>query len=166
MKYARARARACARGLARACSALALILASLPGAAHDYKAGALSIKHPYAHATVDGQPTGIGFMKFENGGMADRLISASAPVSESVQLHRVKMEGGSMRMRRVESLDLPAASTVTLEPGGLHMMFVGLRAPLKAGMSFPLELRFERAGAVVVKVVIEAVLAAPEPHKH
>ena len=145
---------------------IALALACFVAEAHDYNAGSIVIGHPHARATVSAQPTGGGYMSFKNSGAADKLLSASAAVSSSVELHSMTMEGSTMRMRRLDAIALPAATTVVLEPGGLHMMFVGLKAPLKAGESFPLKLRFERAGEVEVQVKVEAAGAAHEPLKH
>lgn len=151
---------------AQAFAASMLALAWLTASAHEYKAGTIVIGHPHARATVSGQPTGGGYMRLKNSGAADKLLSASAAVSTSVEMHSMKMEGSMMRMRQLDVLVLPAASTVVLEPGGLHLMFVGLKAALKAGDSFPLKLRFEKAGEVEVQVKIEAVGSSQEPHKN
>lgn len=119
------------------------------------------VERPYARATMPGQPNGGGYLKIDNaGGAADRLLGASADVSRTVELHTMKLEGDVMRMRQVEAIDVPAGQTVELKPGGLHLMFIGLKAPLKAGDSFPLKLRFEKAGEVGVDVKVEA---APAP---
>ncbi len=142
--------------------------------AHSYAIGPIQIGHPYARATVPGQPTGGGFLKLDNskGTTADTLLSASAEVSKSVELHSMRMEGDVMRMRQVESIELPAGQTVELKPGGLHIMFIGLKAPLKVGHAFPMKLKFQKAGEVTVEVKVEAVSAAlttstPVPvHKH
>ena len=131
-----------------------------PAQAHDFKLGALTIDHPSARATNPGQTVGGGFVKITNGGAADRLVSARAEVSGSVELHTMRMEGDVMRMRQVDGIELPAGQTVELKPGGLHMMFMGLKAPLKAGDSFPLTLKFEKAGEVTVQVKVEAPGAA------
>ncbi len=121
----------------------------------------------YARATAPAQPAGGGFLTLHNGGAADRLVSAQAPVSSTVELHTMRMDGDVMRMRQVEAIDLPAGQKVELKPGGLHLMFIGLKAPLKAGDSFPLTLKFEKAGELTVSVRVEAVGAAAEPaHKH
>ena len=134
----------------------ALLTASVCAHARDFKLGAIAIGHPYARATVPGQPTGGGFLKLENKGDTDRLLSASASVSGSVELHTMSMDGDVMRMRQLDAIDLPAGKTVELKPGGLHIMFMGLKAPLKAGDSFPLKLKFEKAGEVTVEVKVEA----------
>ncbi len=137
---------------------------------HAYKAGAIEIVHPYARATVAGQPAGGGYVALKNGGSStDRLLSASADVSRTVELHSMKMEGDVMRMRQVEAIDLPAGQTVALAPGGLHLMFIGLKAPLQAGSRFPVKLKFEKAGEVTVEMEVQAAGASSSPatqHKH
>ena len=134
----------------------ALALATFAAHAHEFKAGAITIGHPYARATAAGQPTGGGFMKLINAGGNDKLLSVSAEVSKSVELHEMKMEGDVMKMRQVEGIELPAGQTVELKPGGYHVMFIGLKAPLKAGESFPMKLKFEKASEVTVSVSVGA----------
>ena len=130
--------------------------ASLAAQAHDFKIGAIAIGHPYARATVAGQPAGGGFLKLDNKGADDRLLSATADVSGAVELHSMSMDGDVMRMRQVDAISLPAGKTVELKPGGFHIMFIGLKAPLKEGDKFPLKLKFEKAGEVTVEVKVEA----------
>lgn len=136
--------------------------------AHEFKLGTVTIGHPYARETANGQPSGGGFLKLENrGGGAERLLSASAAdVAVSTELHSMTMDGDVMRMRRVDAIDLPAGQTVELKPGGLHLMFTGLKAPLKAGDRFPLTLIFEKAGRVVVEVHVEAPKAGAAAAAH
>ncbi len=148
--------------LARFLAAAALGLAALASQAHSFKLGALTIGHPYARATVAGQPTGGGFLTIENRGADDRLLSVSAEVSTTVELHSMAMDGDVMRMRQVEALALPAGKAVELKPGGLHIMFIGLKAPLKEGDKFPLKLKFEKAGEVTVTVNVDAAGASHE----
>ena len=82
-------------------------------------------------------------------------------MSKSVELHQMQMQGDVMRMRQVDAIDIPANKSVALEPGGLHIMLVGLKAPLKEGDRFPMTLTFEKAGEVKVDVVVEGVKPAP-----
>lgn len=152
--------------LQRLFAALVVAAASTVAHAHGYKIGAIDIAHPYARATAPGQPTGGGFLKLTNKGDADRLLSAAADVSTAVELHAMKMEGDVMRMRQVDGIDVPAGQTVELKPGGLHIMFSGLKAPLEEGTSFPMTLRFEKAGEVTVEVKVEKTKAAPAAHHH
>ena len=134
--------------------------------AHDYKLGALTVGHPYARFTVDGQTAGGGFLSIDNGGAADRLVGASAPVAERVELHTMRMEGDVMRMRRVEGIDVPANGLVEMGPGGHHLMFMGLKAPLKVGEKFPMTLKFQKAGELRVEVQVEAPAPGRDEHKH
>jgi copper(I)-binding protein len=126
---------------------------------HGFKFGDIAIEHPYARATGPGMSIGGAYLTLDNQGKADRLLSASAPVAASVELHLMKMEGDVMRMRQVDGIDLPAAKAVVLAPGALHVMLIGLKAPLKEGDRFPLTLKFEHAGETVVTVNVEGAAA-------
>jgi periplasmic copper chaperone A len=129
----------------------------------------VKVEGAWARPSVQGQAAGGGFLKITGGGAADKLVSARADVSKTVELHTMTMEGDVMRMREIGAIDVPAGRTVELKPGGLHVMFIGIHKPLKAGDSFPLTLRFEKAGEVKVemKVMTQAAGAAAEPmHKH
>ena len=154
---------------ARILMAAAVLLAGT-AQAHDYTQGSLKINHPWARATVAGAAAGGGFLKIANSGATDRLISAQAEVSNAVELHTMVMEGNTMRMRKLDNgIELPAGQSVELKPGGLHIMFIELKAPLKQGEKFPLKLKFEKAGEITVDVQVEAVGAAAAPvmqHAH
>ena len=151
----------------RSLLAVTLAAASIGAAAHDFKAGPIRIDHPYARATVPGQPNGGGFLKLSNEGpTADRLVAATSARAGSIELHTMRMEGDVMRMRQVDAIELPAGASVELKPGGMHLMFIGLKAPLRNGDTFPMTLRFEKAGEVVVTVNVEVPQAAEPAHKH
>lgn len=146
--------------------ACSLMLAAGAAAAHNHgtKAGDLTIEDPWARASAGGQTNGAAYLKIKNAGATDKLLAASAPVANVVELHTHVTEGTVMRMRKVEAIDVTGGTTTELKPGGLHVMLIGLKAPLKAGEKFPLTLRFERAGEVKVDVEVRA--GAPGPHKH
>jgi len=115
----------------------------------------IRVEQPYARATVPGQMAGGGYLQLQNTGKAaDRLLSVSTGVSASAELHTMSMDGDVMRMREVDGIDVPAGQKVELKPGGLHIMFMGLKAPLKAGDSFPATLKFQKAGDVKVTVTV------------
>ena len=116
------------------------------------------IDHPYARPTFGGAPGGA-FMTIDNPGPRDRLLSISTDVATDAELHEMRMEGDVMRMRQLDGIDLPTGSRVSLAPGKLHVMLLGLHAPLKAGQRFPLHLRFEKAGKVTVQVAVEPAAA-------
>lgn len=127
--------------------------------AHEFKQGDLSIAHPWTRQTATGQSAGGGFTTITNGGKADdRLLGASSPASARVEIHTMAMDGGVMRMRPVTGgLAIPAGGALALQPGGNHLMLMGLKAPLELGAMVPLTLRFERAGSVTVQLKVESV---------
>jgi len=140
--------------------AAAALLAGMSAAtAHDYKAGNLHIEHPWSRATPPNAPVGGGYMTIENnGGSADRLLGGSTPVADAVEVHAMTMEGDVMKMRKLEDgVEIPAGGSVALEPGGNHLMLVGLSKPLKQGTRVPLTLRFEKAGTVDVELAVDSM---------
>ena len=141
--------------------AAALSVAVLGAQAQAAKAGSISVEGAYARATAVGQPAGGGFLKLVNAGADDRLVSASSEVAGAVELHMMSMKGDVMQMRQVDAIDVKAGQTVELKPGGYHLMLMGLKAPLKAGSSFPVKLKFEKAGEVTVNVKVESAGATP-----
>jgi len=129
-----------------------------PAAAAD-TVGNITIKEPWARATV-GAGAGAAFLAIDNAGASpDRLVGASSPISKTTELHTHIRDGEVMRMRQVDAIDVPAKATTTLQPGGLHIMFMQLAEPLAAGGSFPLTLRFAEAGEVTVTVQVKDVAA-------
>jgi copper(I)-binding protein len=77
------------------------------------------------------------------------------------------MEEGMMRMRQVDSIGLEPGKSTQLEPGGYHIMFIGLGAPLRAGDHIPLTLRFEQAGEVEIQIPVKTMdEAAAMMHQH
>jgi len=146
---------------------LALAVAALVGAgtapAHDYQLRALHIDHPFARATPGGARNGGVYLTVENrGDQVDRLIGVSTPVAHA-ELHRMSMDGGVMRMRAVDSVEVNPGARVMLQPGGYHVMLMDLKRPLQAGESFPLTLAFEKAGSIEVNVVVESIVGAAAP---
>jgi hypothetical protein len=88
-------------------------------------------------------------------GQADALLSASSPAANMVQLHEVSTDAQGMTgMHHIDRLDIPAGQTVRLEPGGYHLMLMGLTGELEVGGTIELMLVFERAGSVVVQAEI------------
>ena len=112
-------------------------------------------------ATMDMGGTGAAYLTVRNEGETDRLLGGQTDKAEAVEVHEVVDEGGVMQMRPLaDGLEIPAGGEVILEPGGYHLMLFGLTEDLVVGMTFDLTLRFERAGDVVVSVVVRR--SAPE----
>lgn len=90
-----------------------------------------------------------GYLVLRNAGAeADALVAVVTEVADTAELHTVSLDGGIMRMRAVDSIPVPAGGEAVLEPGGYHIMLIGIRAALEEGDSVPLVLRL-RSGAAV-----------------
>ena len=154
--------------------AIAVLLALAPAAAlgHDYKAGDLAIDHPWSRATPQGAQVAGGYLKITNGGQAaDRLIGGSAELASRIEVHEMSMDQGVMKMRELKSgLEVKPGASVELKPGGLHLMFVGLKRPFAKGERVKATLQFEKAGKLDVEFTVEAIGGAPakqpQQHKH
>jgi len=128
--------------------------------------GQPEITNAWARATPGKAETGAAYLTIQSP-TADRLVSISTPVAKNAELHTMSMSGGVMQMRPVAGIDIPAGKTVTLKPGGEHVMLLGLNHPLQQGQSFPLTLTFEKAGTRAVNVAIEkAGAAGPTAARH
>ena len=123
-----------------------------------------TISQAWARATAPGVDVGAAYLTLDGGAADDSLVSASSARAAMVHLHTVEESGGVAKMRAVEGIDVPAKRRVVLAPKGTHIMLMGLSRPLVAGDTFPLELRFAKAGAVGVTVLVRAASAdAPPP---
>lgn len=110
----------------------------------------------WARATGGMTQSGAAYLTLINRGPADdRLVAVSTPAAKVAQLHEMRTDSHNvMHMRRVRELDVPAGKTVSLAPGGYHVMLMRLAAPLKQGGTFPLTLRFAKAGEKTVEVTV------------
>jgi len=95
-----------------------------------------------------GVSSSAAYISVHNGGGADRLLGASSPVAASVSIHDSQNDGGVMRMRAAGAMPVAAGGSIAMKPGGLHIMLMGLKAPLRPGTKLPITLRFEKAGLV------------------
>ena len=127
-----------------------LIASSLLGLAATAALAQVKIEKAWARPTVPGQQGGGAFLSITSAS-TDRLLSGSTPLAERFELHSMAMKGDVMEMRQVDAIELPAGKPVELKPGGLHVMFIGLKQPLALGSKVPVTLRFEKAGEVKVE---------------
>jgi copper(I)-binding protein len=150
--------------------ALALAALASPAVSHDFKKGSLHIDHPWSRATPQGAAVAAGYLVIENRGpSADRLmsVSVSAEVAGRAEIHEMAMQDGVMRMRPLpRGIEIAPGLTAKLEPGGLNVMFLYLKRPLEKGDRIKATLAFERAGAVEVEFVVEAMGGAPQHMGH
>ena len=115
------------------------------------------VDHPWARASAGAAKNGAAFLTVTAKGAGDRLTGVASPVAATAELHESIDDKGVMKMRPVAGVALEPGKSVTLAPGGYHVMLMGLKAPLKAGDSFPLTLKFERAPELTVTVKVEAL---------
>ena len=136
--------------------ATAALFAS-PAWAQDYKLGALEISQPWTRATAPTAKAGGGYMTITNKGTTpDRLIAVKSPAADKAEIHEMKMDGNVMRMRELDKgLEIPPGATVTLKPGGYHIMFMELKAPFAKDAKVPVTLVFEKAGSIDVTFVVQ-----------
>ena len=147
-------------------SSLTLVAASfLALAAH----AQVSVQDPWVRATVVQQKATGAFMRLESA-QNTRLVAASSPLTPTVQVHEMALQGDVMKMRAIPSLDLPVGQTVELKPGGYHLMFMQLKAPLVAGSQIPVTLQFKNAQGQTlehpVQVPVQALGQTTSGHGH
>lgn len=137
----------------------ALCLVALPAQAADVMVGQLKISTPWARATPKGAPVGGGYLTITNmGSKPDRLVGGTASFAKSVQVHEMKMDNGVMKMRMLAGgLQIKPGQTVTLAPGGYHIMFMGMKEQLKPGEHVKATLDFAKAGKVDVDFTVEGI---------
>ena len=142
----------------------ALVFAvSASAIAGEVRKGDLLVDHAWTRATAGGQRVAAGYLEIRNGGKApDRVIGASTPAAERIELHVVVKEGEVMKMRQVDSFDIPPGGRMELKPRGPHLMIMGVRRAFAKGERIPVTLKFEKAGDVPVELAVEAIDAGPE----
>jgi len=130
-------------------------------------ADTLRVIEPYVRVVLPGQSNSASFMVLENS--SDRthaLRGASTPLAGVVELHTHIMQDGMMRMRPVDEVALPPGATVRFEPGGLHLMWIGLIQPLEAGQEVPLTLLFEDGSRRELRIPVRDLEMPGMPHQH
>ena len=124
----------------------------------------VTVKEAWVRATVAQQKATGAFMQLQSAQDAN-LVGAQSPVANVVEVHEMAMDGNVMKMRQVKDIPVPANGSVELKPGGLHLMFMNIKAPLAAGETVPVKLKFAKAGEVEVKMPVNST-AATAPMKH
>lgn len=123
-------------------------------------AGQFTASAAYARAVAPGQPNSAVFLQLQNkDSKAHALVSATSDVAAAVELHNHVNEGGVMKMRKVEKIDLPAGQTVALKPGSFHIMLIGLKKTLKVSDTVELTLGFEDSTSLKLSAPVQDVSA-------
>ena len=153
--------------LARLMTAAALVLLAQSPAAFAQQAAPapIEITQAWSRATPGGAPVGAGYLALTNrGAQADRLIGGSSEVAARIEVHEMSMDNGVMKMRELAGgLEVKPGETVTLKPGGNHLMLMGLKRGLKEGERFKAQLDFAKGGKTEVEFVVQGMGASAAP---
>ena len=151
---------------------VAAIAVTLPGhadLASKFKIGEITIETPWSRATPGGAKVAVGYLTIKNDAASpDRLVSVKADIADRAGIHEMSMADGMMKMRELtDGLPIPAHGSVALDPASYHLMFQGLKRPLKEGETFPVTLNFEKAGTVSVTFGVLGIGAmGPDQAEH
>lgn len=144
--------------------AVAALLAASAGSA--FAQANVSVKDAWVRATVPQQKATGAFMQLQ-ASADSKFVSASSPLTPTVEVHEMAMQGDIMRMRQVQSIELPAGKLVELKPGGYHIMLLNLKAQVKEGDTVPFTLVFEgkdgKRETVDVKAPVKALNNTAKP---
>jgi copper(I)-binding protein len=143
---------------------LFVLSASMPTLAGN-AADEVAVQSPYVRAVPPMMQNSAAFMALENTGSSNRaVVAAASPAAETVELHTHTMDDGMMRMRQVDRIEIAAGATTVLEPGGLHVMLLGLKQPLEVGGEVRLELTFDDGSTRTVVAPVTEVQPAHRMH--
>ncbi len=128
-------------------------------------ADGVTVQQAWARASAGPATAGAAYVTLTGAGQADDLVGASTPVAATAQVHETTNDNGVMKMRPIAAVPIRPHETVTLSPGGYHIMMLGLKQKLVAGESFPLTLTFNHNAPITVEVKVQAIGgAAPMNH--
>lgn len=139
---------------------------------HDAKAPAtgparIVVAHLWARPAAAGGNTAGYFHIRNDGGAPDRLLAVESAVSGKTELHQSKTEGGVMTMAPLtDGVDIPAGADIEFNPGGMHVMFIGLGDGLKAGDKVPVTLVFRDSGRIAVELPVQTLPAGHDEMEH
>jgi periplasmic copper chaperone A len=155
------------RLLLQLAAAMSLTVASIlaVAVAARAEAGGIEVREPFSRASIGQSTSGVVYLTIVNRASGpDRLMAASTPVAARTDLHMTVRDGDTTRMRRLESVEIPAGETVAFHPGGAHIMLTGLEAPLHEGDRFDLTLEFETAGPMTIEIPVKSIAAGADGH--
>ncbi|MGH6895989.1 MAG: copper chaperone PCu(A)C [Geminicoccaceae bacterium] len=126
--------------------------------------GPLEIDTPWTRASIGTARPGAAYVTIRNtGDEPDRLVGVETPVAAQPEVHEMEAEGGVMKMRPAQPLEIPPSGEVRLAPGGPHIMLMELQAPLEEGEQIPLTFVFDKAGEITVSAPVASIAASGPP---
>jgi len=149
-----------------------LLLVSLMVSAGALAAAAdmVTVNEPYVRLAPPNAPATAAFMVIKNAGDKDvKVVKADSPASKVTELHTHLNENGVMKMRPVAAIDVKSKGEAVLKPGGLHVMLIDMKAPMKEGDVVPITLTFDDGSSKKIDAKVVKPMAAGMPameHKH
>lgn len=134
----------------------------------------IMVDDPYVRAVPPGQTNSAAFMTLHNhAATAQTLVAAASPAAKVVELHQHINEDGMMKMRRIEGgIEIKSHDMTVLQPGGLHVMLIGLTQKLTPGDSIPITLQFADNSKKEIKAEVRKIqmemkkMDMPMHHNH
>lgn len=152
------------------CFILALGFPAVAGDQGMASSGDIMVHEGWARASLGKAPNSAAYMMLMNhGDAADKLTGATTPMAEKAELHHHIMEGDIAKMRQIDEILVQPGDAVTLEPGGLHVMLMGLKGELDEGSTLPITLIFENAGEITLDVPVHGLTKGKKgdgDHRH
>ena len=137
---------------------IAIVVALWAGASPTLAEESVRLSDAWARASVLASRPVASYLTIESA-VEDRLLGVATPVAGHVMIHAVEKDGDVSRMKHIETLELPTGERITLAPGGMHLMLMGLQDKLSEGTTFPMTLSFENAGEITVEVSVLGIAA-------
>ncbi|WP_152007150.1 copper chaperone PCu(A)C [Hoeflea sp. EC-HK425] len=137
---------------------IAIVVALWAGASPTLAEESVRVSDAWARASVLASRPVASYLTIESA-VEDRLLGVTTPVAGHVMIHAVEKDGDVSRMKHIETLEVPTGERITLAPGGMHLMLMGLQDKLSEGTTFPVTLSFENAGEITVEVSVLGIAA-------
>ena len=137
---------------------IAIVVALWAGASPTLAEESVRVSDAWARASVLASRPVASYLTIESA-VEDRLLGVTTPVAGHVMIHAVEKDGDVSRMKHIETLEVPTGERITLAPGGMHLMLMGLQEKLSEGTTFPMTLSFENAGEITVEVSVLGIAA-------
>ena len=130
--------------------------------------GDIQIRDPWVQAAPPNAKVLAAYMEIHNSGKKPwTLTGVSSPAFDQVGIHRSMMHGNMVHMEHVNELAVPPQASVVLKPGGLHLMLMDAKKPLKAGDQVPMTLTFQNGKKIAVNAIVRTdQLDVKDDHRH
>ena len=124
----------------------------------------MDVREAWARPATQGGNGAVYFTIENQSSESEEMIGVTSDIAEAEEIHESRMNGDVMEMHHLESVPLEPGAEVKFEPGGLHVMLIGLKQDLQAGDEIEITLHFKKHPDLPVSVPIQDTSASPENH--